>query len=233
MRQIVTIGLLSIMLAGCETRSISNSGYRDPYGWARPGTELYKGELTELDILGVAPSQEATQQNIEKALSDSTPPEPRRGDKLVVIQSGAGVPDNAMLEAAALVFSVAPFSGVPPGEKAGFSESLRLRAAQGGYRYIFCYWGVLESANVDKEGKVLSWVPIAGFFVPDQRQHMRIRLKGLLVDVASGNWKMLTPEPADASLFTSGWSRESNDQALVEALKKEGYKRLVAELTVK
>jgi hypothetical protein len=110
------------------------------------------------------------------------------------------------------------------------AESLRLRAAQGGYHYIFCYWGMLESAQEDKEGKVVSWIPIAGSFVPDQKEQMRIRLKGILVDVATGNWKMLTPEVHSDAQFSSRRFRAEGDQKLVVALKARGYKSLMADL---
>ncbi|MBI3884522.1 MAG: aminopeptidase [Opitutae bacterium] len=221
---------LVLLLAGCETRSISDSGFRPAYGWGRSANPLYKGELTELDILGAAPRQEATAANIAHALATASAPRLKRGDKVILIQSGAPVPDHAMLDEAARYFAVAPFSGLPPEERTGMAESLRLRAAQGGYRYIVCYWGVLESAQVDKEGKALSWVPIVGSFVPDQKQQMRLRLKALLVDVETGGWKMLTPEVHSGGGYNSHWSRESSDQRLVQALKEKGYRSLAAEL---
>ena len=230
MKHIVPLVAVTLLVAACGTRSISDSDYRQPYGWGRPANPFYKGELTELDVLGAAPKQEATEANISRALAAASAPRIRRGDKLVLIQSGAPVPDNPMIEEASRYFSVAPFSGIPPTDKSGMAESLRLRAAQGGYRFIVCYWGVLESAQEDKEGKVVSWVPIVGSFVPDQKQKMRIRLKALLLDVATGGWKMLTPQGQDDAGYNSRWSREATDQKLVEALKERGYKSLVADL---
>ena len=225
------VALCALLLAGCESRSISDSGYRPAYGWGRSSdTPLYKGELSELDILGAAPQTEATNANIAKALETAVPPTLKRGDKLILIQSGALVPDNAMLDVASRYFDVAPFSGVPPREKEGLAQSLRLRAAQGGYRFIVCYWGVLESAQEDREGKVVSWAPIVGSFVPDQKQRMRISLKALLVDVGTGSWKMLTPEARDDASMNSSWSREASDQKLVNALKGKGYHSLVTDL---
>jgi len=230
MKKLISLLALVLFLAGCETRSISDSGYREPYGWNRPANPLYRGELTELDILGAAPRLEATEANIAKALESATTPKLKRGDKLLLIQSGAPVPDNAMMEEASRYFSVAPFSGIPPEDKSGMAGSLRLRAAQGGYRFIACYWGVLESAQLDKEGKAVSWVPIVGLFVPDQKQQMRIRLKALLLDVATGGWKMLTPEAYSDAGYNSRWTREAADQKLVELLKQKGYRSLVADL---
>jgi hypothetical protein len=220
----------ALLLAGCETRSISDSGYRPAYARGRSENPFYRGELTELDVLGGAPGVDATQANIAKALETAVPPHLKRGDRIILIQSGAPVPDNAMLDEAGRFFEVAPFSGIPPAEKAGLAESLRFRAAQGGYRYVVCYWGVLESAQEDREGKVVSWVPIVGHFVPDQKQQMRIRLKALLLDVGTGGWRMMTPEAYGDSSYNSGWSREANDQKLVTALKEKGYRSLVAEL---
>jgi hypothetical protein len=220
----------ALVLSGCQTRSISDSDYRDPYGWRRPDSDAYKGELNEMDILGVAPVGDATQENIAKRLETAAVPRLRRGDRIILIQSGAGMPDGAMMQEVMPVFDAAPFSGVPPENKARLPESLRLRAAQGGYRYIVCYWGVLESAQTDKEGKIVSWVPIMGSFVLDQKQQMRIRLKALLVDVATGNWKMVTPEAHTDASYNSRWTRESADQKLVNELKAKGYKTLVADL---
>lgn len=230
MKKLIPLLMLVLLLSGCNTRSISDSEYRHPYNRSGVINPLYKGELTELDILGAAPRQDATEANITRSLESAVAPKLRAGDKIVLIQSGAVAPDNAMLDEAARYFSVAPFSGIPPVEKSGMAESLRLRAAQGGYRYIVCYWGVLESAQTDGEGKIISWVPIVGMFVPDQQQQMRLRLKALLLDVATGGWQMLVPEIHRHERYNSRWSRESGDQQLVQSLKVEGYKSLVAEL---
>ncbi|HTJ00811.1 MAG TPA: hypothetical protein VL527_18155 [Dongiaceae bacterium] len=223
-------GVLALALTGCETRSISDSGYRGEY-YGRPygsgENPLYKGELSEMDILGAAPKAEATEENIHKAFESAQMAALKRGDKLMLIQSGAMVPDDAMLEEANHYFAIAPFSGVPPTDKNGLAGSLRLRAAQGGYRFILCYWGVLESAQRDQEGKAVSWVPIVGGLVPDQKQQMRIRLKGLLLDVLTGNWKMYTPESYSDEKYNSSWNREARDQQLVLALKQKGYRALL------
>lgn len=220
----------TLLITGCETRSISDSGYRPAYAMGRPANPLYKGELSEFDVLGLAARGDASEANIARTLANAAPPRLKRGDAVLLIQSGAPMPDNSMLDAIAPYFPVAPFSGIPPGEKTAAAESSRLRAAQGGYRYIVCYWGVLESAQTDREGKAVSWVPIMGAFVPDQKQQMRLRLKALLVDVASGHWRMFTPEAYSDTRFNSAWTRESADQRLVLSLKAKAYQNLVAEL---
>ncbi len=220
---------LALVLAGCGTRSISDSGYRGSYGRGTSSNPFYQGELSELDILGTVSNRDATDASIAKELESARPPVIQRGEKLILIQSGAPLPDRSMLEEAERCFAVAPFSGIPPADRTGLSASLRLRAAQGGYRYILCYWGVLESAQTDNEGRVVSWLPFAGHFVPDQKQQMRMRLKGVLLDVGSGHWRMILPAPVAESRISSEYTRESSDQRLVEALKSKGYKSLMAE----
>jgi hypothetical protein len=59
---------------------------------------------------------------------------------------------------------------------------------------------------------------------------MRIRLKALALDVATGGWKMLSPETYSDSDYNSRWSRGADDQKLVMALKEKGYRNLAAEL---
>ena len=221
---------LALFLAGCGTRSISNSGYRANHRWGPADNPLYHGELSEWDVLGVAPKQDATEENIAKALAASAPPRLQRGERVLFIQSGALVPDGEMLDEAGKYFAVAPFSGVPPGEKQGFADSLRLRAAQGGCRFLVCYWGVLESAREELEGKAVSWVPIVGAFLPDEKQIMRIRLKALVVDVASGHWRMLTPPAESETGYDSRFTREADDQKRVRVLKERGYRALVTGL---
>lgn len=226
---IIFLSACLVLLSGCQTRSISDSGYKGQ-GWYRYSNPEYKGELTEMDILGAAPKVEATTENITKMLKEHQTPHLVRGDKLLLIQSGAPLPDHAMMDEMGRNFAVIPFSGVPQEDRQNLSNTLRLRAAQGGVRYLLCYWGVLESAQEDKEGKVVSWVPIIGAFVPDQKQRMRIRLRGLLMDVATGHWEMIAPQPREDEGFNSRVTRASSDQKLVEQLKTQGYKTLVSDL---
>ena len=104
-----------------------------------------------------------------------------------------------------------------------FSRSLRLAAARGGNETILCYWGVLESANEKLATKTISWMPVADWIVPDEREHMRIRLKLALIDVRTGNWAVLSPEPVDDSSISRSPRRTVADQKLVETLKQRAY----------
>lgn len=221
-----------LLLAGCATRSISNSGFRDS-GRRSSALGGYTGELSELDVIGVAADANVTEADIQAAVRGPAGTKLTRASKVLLIQSGADFPDAPMLEAMRAQFSVASFSGRPQPKTdtgASFSKTLRLVAARGGYDKIVCYWGVLESAREDKITSTISWVPIVGYVIPDEREHMRINLKAAIVDVATGRWTFVNPPPASSSKLTTVLSREEKDQQLVANLKTDGYRQLARTL---
>ena len=220
-----------LLLFGCTSRSISNSGYNPGYRYGSAGD--YAGELSEFDVLGVDSAGAVTDAEILGALDTKTPARLARNSHILLIQSGADFPDNPMQEALSARYTVGPFSGRPRAAKdatASYSKSLRLAAARGGYDKILCYWGVLESTRTREITKGVSWVPVVGYFVPDETQSMRIRLKAVLIDTATGNWVMIQPEPVTDKQLSSIVSRESTDQSLVDKLKAQGYRSLVSTL---
>lgn len=223
---------VSIVAVGCAIRSISNSGYP---GDSKSRNPYYQGELSELEVLGAPESQKISEEDIRKALEGKQAVKLQKGESMLVIQSGALSPDESMLDELSKHFRPVAFAGIPNANRSAESESyskkLRLVAAQGGYTHILCYWGVLETAQEDKATKAVSWVPIAGAFVPDESQRMRIRLRAALVDVASARWSMLPPEPIDDSALSSQLTRVRSDQKQVELLKAKGYAALASELS--
>jgi len=212
------------LLAGCTTRSISNSGYQE--GW-RSSPSMYQGELNELDVLGTSPAGEASDAAIAAALDAQKSLKLRRGDKVLLIQSGAMMPDSVMLDAAGKYLDCAPFSGVPPKDKESLAASLRLRAAQGGFPYLVCYWGVIESGRAQHGGAALAWTPFVGGLVPDSVEKMRISLKAIVLDVRTGSWKSVTYQSEPLSRQSYRYGRADIDQKMVEELKQQGYERLL------
>lgn len=240
------------ILTGCTTtkRSLSNSSYRETgrvshfsprQNDSDPGFE-YRGELSEFDVLGITRTETATDADIEKALAAAKRIRLKSGASILLVQSGAIFPDAPMVNELSKHFRVVPFTGVPPVSRRGtdgqferydagdFSKSLRLAAARGGCETILCYWGILESANAKLVTKTVSWVPIADWFIPDETQHMRIRLKLALVDVRSGDWAVLSPNAIEASKTSVSPRREVADQKLVERLKQQAYEAGAKEL---
>jgi hypothetical protein len=227
------------LLAGCaRTRSISNSHYdRDPNHYQNRHTEAafaYRGELSEYDVLAIDPDRVISQADIERALTNSATPKLKRGAPILLVQSGAAFPDAPMVAALSSDFAIIPFSGTPgqfaADGKGAYARLLRLAAARAGCETILCYWGILESGRGDLASKSVSWVPLAGWLVPDESQQMRIQLKVAIIDVRSGNWTVLSPRSYGDKAVSTRFSRGSSDQRQVESLKKLAYETTAREL---
>ena len=223
--------LIVILLNGCTVRSISNSGYNSG-GYYGRGVDnpIYKGELSEFDILGIDAGKEVSEQDIAAAVSGKKERlSLRKGDSILLIQSGALIPDQDMLESMEKYFSVNAFTGYrsKQNENASYSKTLRLAAARAGIEKIIVYWGVLESGTQNVATKTVSWVPIVGWAVPDKSQEIRIRLKVAVIDVKSGHWEMFVPKVFEDTAYSAMLNRESSDQAQVALLKAKAYRAAV------
>jgi hypothetical protein len=215
--------LLAAALGGCQ-RSISNSGYNEDGYYGR--SAFYQGEIDELDLFVPRERQATLESDITKALADATRVTAQLGKPLLVVQSGALVPDELMTDALETHFQVSPFSGVPSqpaypnvqtvstAEPGSFGERLRLAAAQGGYRRVLVYWGQLESLRTRGVTKAVSWVPIVGMVIP------------AIIDVETGRWRMILPESVADSAISASINRATSDQEQVQHLKAAGYAKL-------
>jgi len=191
--------------------------------------------LSEFDGLGISRTEIANEADIQKALANLEPVHLKPGSSILLIQSGATFPDGPMVDALTEHFRVVPFSGVPPESRrtsegwsgwydaAEFSRTLRWNAARGGCDTILCYWGILESENAQLATKVVSWVPDANWFIPDENLHLGIRLKIALFDVRTGAWSLFSPHALEATKLSVKPRREVADQALVEQSKQDAY----------
>ncbi|MDQ1812468.1 hypothetical protein [Massilia scottii] len=230
-------GLCALLLmSGCATRSISDSGYPDKSnGYGRPAGVQYRGELTEFNVLGIQPTAVVTEEAIREALDKRERMTLAKNSPVMLVQSGALIPDEAMVTAFSQYYRPIVFSGVPEeGQgKTNYAGHLRLAAARSGSEKLMVYWGILESGRENMSTKVVSWVPILGALVPDENQHMRIRLKVALVDVRTGQWEMFSPEPFKDVDFSSRGSRATVDQAQVAMLKEKAYRAAVTQLFYK
>lgn len=236
-----------ICLAGCNTRvaSISHSEFIDPRAGERPGRGndgafQYRGELTEFDVLGIARGELTSEASIRRALDEARKVKLQPDSSILLIQSGALFPDGGMIAELGKHFRVMPFTGIPPQENIvhgtpvsdpeSFARSLRLAAARAGNDVIVCYWGFLESMSENLPTKTVSWLPVANWVLPDEKQRMRIRLKLAIVDVRSGNWAVFSPAPFENTLTSERRHRAKADQAQVEQLKSEAYQAAVTDL---
>lgn len=224
--------LFLVVLNGCATRSISNSGYNpgDYYGRGADNP-LYKGELSEFDVLGIDAGKDIEEQDIAAAVATKKDRLTlRKGDSILLIQSGTMMPDQDMTESAEKYFSVSVFTGMPEKDKkanVSYAKALRLAAAKAGIDKILVYWGVLESGTKNLVTKTVSWVPIVGSAIPDQSQEIRIRLKVALVDVKKGQWEIFVPKVFEDTAFSASLTRERSDQQQVALLKTKAYQAAI------
>lgn len=227
--------ILAGWLSACGTRSISDSGYHadsDRRG-ARGSNPFYQGELSEFDVLGIDPKTPITEADIQKAFAAKSRITMPKGSSIMLIQSGAMIPDEIMVKGLERYYNVSVFTGVPGAGGAqgnSYAMALRLAAAKGGYDKMMVYWGILETGRENLATKAVSWVPIVGWALPDENQLMRIRMKVAIVDVRSGQWDMFSPEPFEDLGFSGLYTRVSSDQAQVMTLKDKAYKATVEDL---
>jgi hypothetical protein len=205
------LALLPVFLAllGCQTRSISNAGNG---GAANP---FYKGELSAYDVLGLDATAGYSDAEIQNAMATR---------RRIVIPKGSAV---------LLIQSVSSFSGVPrdlsrypkdaPWPPIPYSQLFRMAAARGGFDTVIVYWGILESATEKMGGKAISWLPIIGGVIPDENQHMRLRLILTAIDVRTGQWETISPEPVDDEATSNQHSRAASDQRQIALLKAKAY----------
>lgn len=241
--RLMVLLVAGLVLSACTVRSISNSGYQDRYGYGRDNP-LYQGELTEFDVLGIDLNKSISHDDIAREFAAYARPSVNRGSAVMVIQSGAMIPDEPMTRALDHYFATTPFSGVPLRRRGAsadtngavepnYATALRLAAARGGYETIFCYWGVLETAVENHVTKAVSWVPIVGAAIPDETQQMRIRLKVALIDVKTGRWSIFAPNAYEDRALSASFGRRESDESQVALLKEKAYKSAVADFVKK
>ena len=249
---LILLSVTCAFLVGCATKSFSishsnamdapaNYGYHPGATGSDPAFE-YQGELSEFDVLGLSRSQFATEDEIRRTLDGAKKIRLRPNSSVLLIQSGAMFPDGPMVTELGKHFTVVPFSGEPPYRRSwrgvqtesldpeSYAKSLRLAAAHGGNDFIVCYWGVMESAREKLATKTVSWVPGFNWMLPDEKQHMRIRLKVALVDVRSGDWAIFSPKPFEDDHLSISPRRAVTDQKLVESLKRKAYETAAKDL---
>ena len=224
--------LLALGAFGCSRRSISDSEYRKDsvYGGRQSAPAPFRGELSEFDVLGINPGEKASDEEIRRALESRRNVALPKDSGIMLIQSGAMIPDAPMSKALEKYYKVSVFSGIPEGSGSSYAAALRLAAAMAGCDAIMVYWGMLETAKTVSGSKLVSWTPVIGAIVPDEAQQMRICLKVALIDVKTAYCELFAPEPFQDSAWSSHLTRESSDQAQVAGLKLKAYEAAVEDI---
>ncbi|WP_392565254.1 hypothetical protein RHO15_06490 [Utexia brackfieldae] len=229
--------LLILSITAC-----SSSSFTPRKGVLPPAT----GYLTEQDVLDIHPTQEVTEQDIQAAIklakTDILTLTP--GAKIILVQSGATVPDSVMQEAMMAYYQVSVYSGIAPvkplpklppkGEaplalpEPNYIKSLRLAAAKARQDKIIVYWGNLELAQEDKQTKTLVWQRYLSGDIPSSTKQMRYLVHFAIVDVKTGMWAMYVAMNHQNNFVATLFKRQQSDINQIAYVKEQAY-RLAAQ----
>lgn len=216
----LALGAVFVCLTSCETFSISNTG----------NNRMYGGELSEFDVLGIGAG--------DKPRARSGARRPARGGRILLVQSGATIPDAALEQAFSQHYSIVPFNGSGSSryhngnvKDPAINGKLRTAAASAGASHVVCVWGVVEAEREEHVTKAVSWVPVLGQIVPDESSHMRTSLKAASVNASTGAWDAVSAyTPVTTMRGSSGLTRSSLRTLQIEKAKKKGYADLANKL---
>lgn len=216
MRTIPVLIAITLLIAGCTTSNRSISQYQYGYNFS------YGGEMSQMNFIREISSSKTT--------GSSTPIHIVAGERVMVMQSGQLYPDASFLVHLNPKCDVIPMSGIP--DKNRVQNTTLIDAAKaGGITKIVAYWGNIETTVKPKDSKAISWIPIAGYFVPDEDQKMRVSISAIVSDVSTGRWFNYTAHSSETKISHSGYTARAKDSEQVEKLKAEAYKNLITQLT--
>jgi hypothetical protein len=229
---IVVVGIGCLALAGCASqnnfRAADFSGDKIYKKGASAGPQLRENE-----VLGLQNGGEVSDADIRRVLDETRSLHVKSGSKLLLVQSGAAHPDNAMVQELSRHFIVVPHTGVPSElnqDDGALSKTLRLAAAHGHAETILVYWGNLEMKRNDLPTSLVSWVPVIDFAVPDEHQHVRMFLKVALIDVRTGQWATFRTEAIEEEALTTRYAREREKRWSLDRTKQRLYEIAVRKL---
>ena len=230
--------LAAYLLIGCAHEKTTDYRRAD-YNSRKPlkSHHISGRELGDTDVLGASASN-PTEEEIRTALDRASKVELKRGENVLVVQSGEAVPDSRMVSELNKYYRAVPFSGIRSDWIKGsstnepdYAKALRLAAAQAGAEKILCFWGNLEVAQHDLSTKTVTWLPVIDIFVPDEKNNVRVHLKIALIDVRTGAWTVFRSEPQEAEMVSTGWAREHVRSPEVRRLQQKSYVVAVNSLT--
>jgi hypothetical protein len=228
----------AIFLIGCAHENTTEYRRAD-YTSRKPLKSHHSShrEHADTDVLG-ASAMAPTDEDIRTTLDRAARVELKKGEAVLVVQSGEPVPDARMVAELNKHYRAIPFSGIRSDwihgnstSEPDYAKSLRFAAAQAGAEKILCYWGSLEVAHKDLSTKTVTWLPVVDIIVPDQKENVRVFLKIALVDVRTGAWTVFRTEPQEAEMVSTGWAREHVQSPEVRRLQQKSYVVAVNSLT--
>lgn len=204
------------------------------------------GHLTEQDVLDINPKMEVTEDDIQDAIRAASAGtfNLAQGSRIILVQSGATVPDSVMQEAMMSHYQVSVYSGIAPikprpklarkGEtpletpEPNYIKTLRLAAAKAKQDKIIVYWGNLELGKLDNDNKTIVWQRYLSGDIPSSTKQLRYLIRFALVDVKTGMWTMYSSINHQDEYVQAVFKGYENDVVQVNRVKEASY-RLAAQ----
>ncbi|MDR0807093.1 MAG: hypothetical protein LBN41_10195 [Enterobacteriaceae bacterium] len=216
-----------LLLSGCATPDSKNPTY--------VSSRTVQAQLSDNDVFDSDLAHEITNEEIR-----ITYDQPNMGVKLashspiILVQSGALVPDAVMQAEMAKYYQVSVYSGIPPTKprvkkdsegviQNNYMKSLRLVAAKGKQPTVVVYWGSLEIGIYDETSKSVLWSPYRGEKLPMNTKSLRYLMRFVAVDTRTGNWVMHSPLNTEIDYTAAPFGSQTNELVQIDELKKNAY----------
>lgn len=230
--KLLVISCLSLLLINCSAdRTSKNPTYII--------SKTESKQLTDKDIFDDEFDKEITDYDIEYAAKQA-----KNGffvplnSSIILVQSGATVPDAFMQAEFSKYYHVSVYNGVPqtkhlPSNRKNkdfsnnfnnsYMKKLRFIAAKGGQDTIIVYWGTIEKGVLDKKTNVINWTPYDGNKLSNETKLLRYLLKFTLVDVVTGNWSTYFPANIEVDYIIPKKSSDESTESQIDQLIRKTY----------
>ncbi|AKJ41614.1 hypothetical protein [Pragia fontium] len=200
-----------------------------------------KSQLTEQEVLDIDPLTEITEHDIQQALKEANKDSflIPKNSPIVLVQSGANIPDAAMQQEMMKYYNISVYSGLSPtkpktpiarknAEQAllpqpNYIKSLRLAAAKARQNKIVVYWGSFEQGLPDKDNTKIVWLPYHNGDILRETKYLRYSIRFATVDVKSGMWVMYTPPNTESEFINVAFQSSQNKLNQVTEVKESAY----------
>lgn len=219
-------------LSGCSS---------SPEFKSRAANLSVKKQLTEQEVLDIDPLIEITEHDIQQAIKEANKDSflIAKNAPIVLVQSGANVPDASMQQEMMKYYNVSVYSGISPTKprspiarkneeqillpQPNYIKSLRLAAAKARQDKIIVYWGDFELGLPDKDDTKIVWLPYNEGDIARNTKYLRYSLRFATVDVKSGMWVMYTPPNTESEFLNVAFQSHQNKLNQLNAVKEEAY----------
>ncbi len=217
-----------LCLASCATTSLS-----DPDGRG------HSADLDLYDLTGQSRKTGVSEADIAAARRGGgrVGSLPRKGARVLLVQSGAYQPDKELLAAFQPYCQPVMWDGrateLSEAEKksgggGSMGRRLRLAAAQQDCSHVIVVFGEIQSESRELATSAVSWVPVVGHIIPSEHSGTRLLVQGLIMETASPRYAMAAAAPRETSGITTDAGSSGVNGRRARQLKAEAYPDLAA-----